>query len=388
VPYSEYRTDSQAYNTSWSFGYSSPEGLPNAYRLTATNGDNSHQAVTPMITGLVSGRSYCASVFVKPIAGNSCTHVRFGISDQLATTNLVFCYFDLTGDGAVGSNDEGSNSGTFEFAGIEKLPSGWFRIHVVGNVAVTSLKTVLFLATDGSNPVAFNDNTAAVDVYGVSFEQHVNDDGSLNGTKAITSYIPTHGVAVTRDFDQVVGGGPTLPSTAQDKYSFFAHSSQGEVQSSNRGPRLLHTSGSILATCGYFVPAGSDKQFFFDSNLGSGSNQRNITTIVTTSSDEIKYLFVVDNDNLRFKCYVDGNLIADTNMPKSVAGSTVRAVTARADFDEVRITSTDSGESDFLKTIMTFPTDLSHTEGQILTGATSFTLYEDMATANNYTVHV
>jgi len=37
---------------------------------------------------------------------------------------------------------------------------------------------------------------------------------------------------------------------------------------------------------------------------------------------------------------------------------------------------------------MTFPTDLSHTEGQILTGATSFTLYEDMATANNYTVHV
>lgn len=388
IPHSEYRTASQNYNTSWSFGYSSPEGLPNAYRLTATNGDNSHFAVTPVISGLVNGRSYCASIFVKPIAGNSCTHVRFGIADSLATTNVVYSYFDLTGDGAVGSNDEGSNSGTFEFAGIEKLPSGWFRIHIVGNIAVTSLKTVMFLATNGSNPVAFNDNTAAVDVYGVSFEQHVNDNGSLNGTKAITSYIPTHGVAVTRDFDQVVGGGPTLPSIAQDKYSFFAHSSQGEVQSSNRGPRLLHTSGSILATCGYFVPAGSDKQFFFDSNLGSGSNQRNITTIVTTSSDEIKYLFVVDNDNLRFKCYVDGNLIADTNMPKSVAGSTVRAVTARADFDEVRITSTDSGESDFLKTIMTFPTDLSHTEGQILTGATSFTLYEDMATANNYTVHV
>ena len=382
VIFSEFIQSNQGYDASLSFGSLSPQGALNAYRLTATGGNTSHFFISQVVSGLVSGRSYCASIFVKPIAGNSCTHVRFGLADSTATTNVVYSYFDLTGDGAVGSNDEGSNSGTFEFAGIEKLPSGWFRIHLVGNIAVTSLKTVLFLSTDGSNPVAFQDSTAAVDVYGVSIEQFVAADGTANGTKAVTSYIPTYGVAVTRDFDAPMT--QNLPSSAQDKYSFFADVTQGEEAASNKAPRLQHSSGSIPANCGYFASGTGNKSFFFDSNAGSGVN-RNMSLTKSTSVDNIKYLFVVDNDNLRTKLYVDGSLFADTNMP---SGSDVRAMTSRADFDQVRLTASDNGETDFLKTVMTFPTELSHADGEILTGATSFKLYEDMATANNYTVHV
>ena len=382
IIFSEFIQSVQAYNSSLSFGRLSPQGVLNAYRLTADATSNGHFFTSQVVSGLVSGRSYCASIFVKPIAGNSCTHVRFGLADSTATTNVVYSYFDLTGDGAVGSNDEGSDSGTFEFAGIEKLPSGWFRIHIVGNIAVTSLKTVLFLSTDGSNPVAFQDSTAAVDVYGVSIEQYVAADGTANGTKAVTSYIPTYGVAVTRDFDAPMT--QNLPSSNQDKYSFFADVTQGEEAASNKAPRLQHSSGSIPANCGYFASGTGNKSFFFDSNAGSGVN-RNMSLTKSTSVDNIKYLFVVDNDNLRTKLYVDGSLFADTNMP---SGSDVRAMTSRADFDQVRLTASDNGETDFLKTVMTFPTELSHADGEILTGATSFKLYEDMATANNYTVHV
>ena len=390
IIFSEFIQSVQAYNSSLSFGRLSPQGVLNAYRLTADATSNSHFFTSSMVSGLVNGRSYCASIFVKPIPGNSCTHVRFGITDQQSTINVVYSYFDLTGDGAVGSSDEGSNSGEFEFAGIEKLPSGWFRIHIVGNIdgndaqgnPITAFKTVLFLATDGSNPVAFQDSTAAVDVYGLSLEQYVDANGTTNGTKAVTSYIPTYGVSVTRDFDAPMT--QNLPSSNQDKYSFFADVTQGEEAASNKAPRLQHSSGSIPANCGYFTSGTGNKSFFFDSNAGSGVN-RNMSLTKSTSTDNIKYLFVVDNDNLRTKLYVDGSLFADTNMP---SGSDVRAMTSRADFDQVRLTSSDNGETDFLKTVMTFPTELSHADGEILTGATSFKLYEDMATANNYTVHV
>jgi len=198
--YSEYRPSNSFFNSTGLLGFESPEGFNNAYKISADSSNDSHFVVNGMITGLTSDAKHTASVFVK--AGTNINHVKFGITDQSASTNFAYAYFGITGDGTVGATHEGG-TGTLHRKTIEKIgTSGWYRVSVTATVThdnTVGLKSVLFMSNDGSDPVLFQDNTAFFFAYGWQFEAR-----SGFAAAYATSYIPNHGTAagVTRNQDE------------------------------------------------------------------------------------------------------------------------------------------------------------------------------------------
>lgn len=189
--HSEYRAAAGFYNSNETYGFKSPDGSNNAIKIQADSSDTGHFVVNGMVS-VTSDEEYTASVFVK--AGNNISDVKFGISDQQATTNFAYAYFDITGDGTVGVSHEGG-TGSLVSKTIEKIGTdGWYRVSVTGTITDTSIKSVLFMSDDGADPVGFEDSTANMYVYGWQLEE-----GSF-----ATSYIPTHGASVTRKQDQIV----------------------------------------------------------------------------------------------------------------------------------------------------------------------------------------
>ena len=360
----------------------SPEGVKNAAKLVIDNGVSSNAEIRVNGVPVLNATSYTFSLFAK--AGGfdqvqlDVSDARFGNAHVTAT---------LTGSGSVASGGGSTD------AYIEQLKDGWYRIVLVGTTTSAG-NTALMLRLQVSGINGTGDGSKGIYVYGAQFEHGVHvggsDDGNEIDAKYPTSYIPTHGAAVTRDQDGHTN--PTLVNTNADQFSFFAHTSQGESVNSNRGPRLYHstTDGTKDATCGYFV-SNVEKVFFFDSNAGSGTD-RNISKTLSTASNQdhadVKYLFCTDNIELRTRLFVDGVLFADTARP-TTSGGTVRAMTERADFDRLRLTSSaDVGEPDELTSVITFDSSLSNTEGKILTGATNYVSFGAMVDAlTNYTTY-
>lgn len=360
----------------------SPEGVKNAAKLVIDNGVSSGAEIRVNSIPVLNATSYTFSLFAKADEFNQ---IQLDVSDsRFGNANVTAT---LTGSGSVTSGGGSTD------AYIEQLKDGWYRIVLVGTTTAAG-NTALILRLQVSSINGTGDGSKGLYVYGAQFEHGVHvggsDDGDEIDAKYPTTYIPTHGTAVTRDQDGHTN--PTLVNTNADQFSFFAHTSQGESVNSNRGPRLYHTTtdGTKDATCGYFVN-NVEKIFFFDSNAGSGTD-RNISKTLSTASNQdhadVKYLFCTDNIELRTRLFVDGVLFADTARP-TTSGATVRAMTERADFDKLRLTSSaDVGEPDELTSVITFDSSLSNTEGKILTGATNYASFGAMVDAlTNYTTY-
>lgn len=359
----------------------SPEGIKNAAKLVIDNGVSSGAEIRLSDVPVLNNTSYTFSLFVKA-----------GEFDeiQLDLLDSRFGNANITADLSAKTFTSGGGSTNAEMV---EHKDGWFRLILVGTTVLSgTTPLILRLQVGGINGTG--DGSKGIYVYGAQFEHGVHvggsDDGNEIDAKYPTSYIPTHGTAVTRDQDGHTN--PTLVNTNADQFSFFAHTSQGESVNSNRGPRLYHstTDGTKDATCGYFV-SSVEKVFFFDSNAGSGTD-RNISKTLSTAANQdhadVKYLFCTDNIELRTRLFVDGVLFADTARP-TTSGATVRAMTERADFDRLRLTSSaDVGEPDELTSVITFDSSLSNTEGKILTGATNYASFGAMAGAlTNYTTY-
>ena len=360
----------------------SPEGVKNATKLVIDNGVSSGAEIRLSNVPVLNATSYTFSLFVKA-----------GEFDeiQLDLLDSRFGNANITADLSAGTFTSGGGSTNAEMV---EHKDGWFRLILVGTTVLSgTTPLILRLQVGGINGTG--DGSKGIYVYGAQFEHGVHvggdDDGNEIDAPYPTSYIPTHGTAVTRDQDGHTN--PTLVNTDADQFSFFVHTSQGETVGSNRGPRLYHstTDGTKNATCGYFINTSGNKVMFLDSNAGSGSD-RNISKNFNTPADEdhedFKYLFCVDNIELRARLFVDGELFCDTARP-TTSGATVRAMTERADFDKLRLTSSaDVGEPDELTSVMTFNSSLSNTEGKILTGATSYVSFGAMTDAlTNYTTY-
>ena len=360
----------------------SPEGVKNAAKLVIDNGVSSGAEIRVNGVAVLNTTSYTFSLFAKAGEFNQIqldlSDSRFGNANVTAT---------LTGSGSVTSGGGSTD------AYIEQLKDGWYRIVLVGTTTAAG-NSALILRLQVNSINGTGDGSKGIYVYGAQFEHGVHvggdDDGNEIDAPYPTSYIPTHGTAVTRDQDGHTN--PFLVNADADQFSFFTHTSQGEEVGSNRGPRLYHTSGSKSSNAGYYIGASGDKTYFLDSNAGSGSN-RNISSVIQTPSgqdhDDIKYLFCVDNTELRSRLFVDGELVADTAKPESSSGQVVRAMSQRADFDKLRLTSSaDVGEPDEITSVMTFDSSLSNTEGKILTGATNYVSFGAMVDAlTNYTTY-
>lgn len=246
-PHSEYRIAAGFYNSDETYGFKSPDGSNNAIKVQADSSNESHFVVNGMVS-VTSDEEYTASVFVK--AGNNISDVKFGIADQQATTNFAYAYFDITGDGTVGVTHEGG-TGSLVSKTIKKVGTdGWYRVSVTATITDTSIKSVLFMSDDGADPIRFLDSTANMYVYGWQLEE---------GDYA-TTYIPTYGVAVTREEDEAsiarldeetITTGLTSctlllefekPATGEDVDSFRFHGS------STNGRAYVYNKGYGFAT--------------------------------------------------------------------------------------------------------------------------------------------
>ena len=174
----------------------------------------------------------------------------------------------------------------------------------------------------------------------------------LEKGSCVTSYIPTYGIAATREEDIIPQY--TVPNPNPDKYTFFVHSHTDRVASDNRGPRL--GGGSSNSTLmGHFITASPSlkKQFFFDDNEGNRALSK-ATFGSFEAGDETKYAFVVDNTALEAKLFIDG-----------VHRETF-SLTKRADAELISLGISD-GNPDRIKSIIYFPESLEDSDVVSLT---------------------
>ena len=365
----------------------SPEGVKNAYELIENSADSNHQFNMVGQVNVAAGDTITYSVFVK---ANTRDYVRLRFDND---DNSPRMWVDLT-DGSISAIDS-TDSASGE---VTELKNGWYRAALTLTCATARANCTpqIFIQKDSGNQTTYQgDGSSSIYIYGAQVEHGIHVGGADDGNKIdapyATSYIPTYGTAVTRDQDGHTN--PFLVNADADQLSFFVQTSQGEEVGSNRGPRLYHstTDGTKDATCGYFINTAGNKVMFFDSNAGSGSDRnisKNFSTPVGEDHEDFKYLFCVDNIELRARLFVDGELFCDTARP-TTSGATVRAMTERADFDKLRLTSSaDVGEPDEITSVMTFDSSLSNTEGKILTGATNYVSFGAMTDAlTNYTTY-
>ena len=165
-------------------GFTSPEGLSNAYKLVEDTSTGTHRVDSIEWIFITGGTTVTQSVYVK---ANGRTIV--GLQDNaLGAGHAVFNLSTVTVLAVYGVS-----------AKIETLPNGWFRISytfVSGGSGSMPYKTGIFAldtytsGTPLSNPYT-GDGTSGLYIYGAQLEI-----GSYP-----TSYIPTYSVSATRAQD-------------------------------------------------------------------------------------------------------------------------------------------------------------------------------------------
>ena len=163
-----------------------PDGSTDAEKLIETGASASQFRVeTTTAFNPTSSVPYNWSVYIKPGTRTWCA-IQFhggGVSAGLT-------YFDLTGDGAVGTELADIDSSY-----IEKLSNGWYRCKIKVNTITGATVKLYIYACDADNSPSYNgvNNDVALHIWGGQVENYYN----------ATSYIPTTTVAVTRNSDVI-----------------------------------------------------------------------------------------------------------------------------------------------------------------------------------------
>ena len=155
-------------------GFTSPEGLGNAYKLVEGTNNGSHQIYSSFFSGS-AGNNYTTSFFVKAGERTWCRIMNYGGA-------VVF--FDLA-NGVKGTESNATGS-------IEPLADGWYKISSTYS-SQSNERAYLHIA-ESNNTTSYQGNgSSGIYVFGAQAEL---------GSYA-TSYIPTYGTSVTRAEDDV-----------------------------------------------------------------------------------------------------------------------------------------------------------------------------------------
>jgi len=344
VPNSEYFGLGWSLLSGGSFSFNqttSPEGLQNASLLSG-NGVNSNAAY--FVTSVTSGSSYSFSLFAKANGQNLLRMRGFSVA---AGGNAIFDLSDGTIDTA--PTDDFSN------AKIEAIgEDGWYRCSVTATADATDSNALFGFD--------YSDNSASGGLFYIYGAQ-------LEAGSYPTSYIPTYGTSQTR-------------------------------------------SGDDSQTKNYDYSTSNNYTLFFDFNLDNQPLQQNINSKdIRASSIHImswrwfnkngKHCFVpyFNNDGVYpFSTNVEENITDNGKVVMSVSGGTYKLF-LRSDGTTTMRTTTGKTAGQFnrfaavmdakerINQIVFFDETLSDTDCEILTGATTYETFEEMALALNYTVY-
>lgn len=363
------------------FGYMSPEGVKNAYKVTAIPdaGDPlSHFFISNQFT-ITASRKYVVSAFVKPLGDLS--HIRFGFTDQDGS-HAIYSYFDLTGDGGK-LNETASGTGVeLDDFGIEKVGSdGWFRVFVAGDLgATTEAKLACFLAPNATTTTFTGDNETSALWYGLQCEVALNDaDAENNAAQAPTSYIPTHGTSVTREFDHITHLSSASTDGILGNYNttlFFDGVSYVNY-GLNRFITLYDASSSSDPRIVLYAGEQSGNKFEVIAQFRKNNSSADDVMILTPDEHRVKH-----GDDFKCLLRLNGTKMAlYLNGAKMADDSTIEK---QDDIQIVDFTNIVGDLNHHVNDIQLFPFSLTDNDCEILTAKTNYRSFADMSETLNY----
>ena len=194
ITQSEYFGDSfwTKFNTSVSSGFTSPDGLTNAYKLIASVSNTNHRIRSSVMTTPAVGTAVTFSIYCKPQE-----ITKIALVDNW--TNVTYSVVNLSTNSVI---EEGFYSGTGSTS-ITEMANGFKRISFTYQSSNISTFPAVYLLDDGytsGNPTSYafsSDGTSGVLIYGAQFEV----------ASYPTSYIPAYGSSVTRSGDTCSDAG-------------------------------------------------------------------------------------------------------------------------------------------------------------------------------------
>jgi hypothetical protein len=155
-----------------------PDGTSTAEQLIETVVNSNHFIANA--ANVYAAGTYVGSIYVKP-------NGRTWILLTVIGGNDFFCYFDLTGSGAVGTAGSGTTGQ------IQALADGWYRCVVTKTFSGTTASgsfTVSIVTADGGGGYTGN-GTSGVFLWGAQLEQRSAVTAyTATTTQPITNYIP------------------------------------------------------------------------------------------------------------------------------------------------------------------------------------------------------
>lgn len=344
----------------------SPEGLTNASKFLAdANGGVSanHQIDSNAFT--IASGAVSASVYAKK--GNT-DYVRLRLNSTTAQTRA---WFDLE-NGEVGTVD---NTDSDAFGTITDMGDGWYRCTVTepNNTAATASAALQIFINEGDGDTTWvADGDEYIYLYGAQYEQ---------GGYA-TSYIPNYGTAATASRSYDNPNELTHGITMGTSCSIFLEATNFKVTETG-GDQT-----SFLKLRAATSPAETDRFLFLGSdntastftlkaqNKESGtSTTKTLSKTLLTMGSPFKALARYDGTSFDF--FVNGvlegseTIVADDHF-------------GRVDLKNLTVQA-QNGHS--ISQVILFDSALSTSDSEILTGATSYNSFADMATTLNYTIY-
>jgi len=336
----------------------SPSGVVNADTLDEGSTSSLHRLLGSAVS-ITLGSNNSFSLYVKK---GTMRYFRLAINDISDAGRWIAAQFDL--DNQTFTTGAGSTVGSVvSSASIQSVGNGWFRVNVVGSLAVTTSVFPVVFSSDGTaiNPIdarggnSYLGTNKTLFIWGAQLEA-----GAYQ-----TSYIPTSSASVTRNADII------------SRNNIFTNglitASGGTWFVDLRNVRALSRDGISNG-----ILLGSVATNGLSIRNGSGTSFPAIFKYISGGATQILGTISAGTSKLAFKW---NGSTADVFL------NGIKVVSATA-FTPTNMDSISAAIGDVpanINSMMLFPTPLSDSDLQLLTGD-SFDSYAAMAAYFNYTL--
>ena len=344
---SEYFGDSSWTKTSLNIttnATTSPSGFLDASKLLPTATSGQHKIdITKSVS---SGADVALSAFVKKGEYQYCC--------LYEVTSAKGRFFDLS---------NGTKGGTFGSApttsDIEPMGNDWYKISITTSVPSSTARFILYVCESISSTSFTGNGSSGIYAYGTQLEA-----GSYP-----TSYIPTYGTSQTRSSDASQRKDYDY-STSNSYTLFFDFNLDNQPLQQNVNSKDIYASSIHIMSWRWFDNYGKHCFVPYFNNDGVYPFGTNVEENIT---DNGKVVMSVSGGTYKLFLRSDGTTTMQTTTGKT-AGQFNK-------FGSVM------GAKERINQIVFFDETLSDTDCEILTGATTYETFEEMALALNYTVY-